>query len=540
MCAESNCMTALLTMTITRLILNQLLAAGKLAGQRNLSAEDRNGDNRLAYAGAKLTFVGNAERDPGRPLGERFSTEVDVPDENYTPVQSPDDNEMDELGCQCADIGLGIDLVNWSSSLGAIAALCPLADRSGAPAPSCGDMLQELTSRAPWKCVFGAELRLRVSPGFSAETTPLGGPGYSVNEQLWRAGCFSPMTAVTMDLRVLKNRHKANEETASTFVPGVGDVPLEPVIQTCFAYTTIQYNEDAKEHQIVRRMRIASRQVSFARTVEELFGSVDPEALAVVLFQKLAVSCIDDGPRASAKLAVEWLGAFLRSVYKSAEEEFERPEASSRYIVASDRLLDMEDGTLSSEEILLAAGHERLRPVALMVYLLLQTDPLRLSSGLSVDERYSSISQMIAMPPNILTRAIAPRLQLWSPTKILLEVLELRSDAVQSALLENTDGTVLLLDTPNEIVVMDARFIISDKAQGKVEIGHDLKLAVEDAAQSYRVRPSITFEVDQRATSGEFTLLRLLDCLIEDTSNTAMGYSTFSAFKTAMASEIEQ
>jgi hypothetical protein len=232
------------------------------------------------------------------------------------------------------------------------------------------------------------------------------------------------------------------------------------------------------------------------------------------------------------------------------------------------------EGELSAEDVLLAQGHERLRPLVLMVYLLLQSDPLRLSAGSyrpSHDFRSAALSQMTSMTPSALTRCIAPRLQLWESgediREPIWEVLDLRSDAVQTAILECTSthrssrkgssGLILFLDTPEQIVVMDARSVIqaADDTDGsprmrsngtskyqsslseRLVMGVGLRTAVEDAACSYRIRPRIVVEL--QASQGERTLLRLVDHLIEDTAHAASNSENFADWKAKIAREVQ-
>lgn len=545
-----------------------------------------------------------------------------------------------DLGKQCADAAVGVDLLllitvdeDTIPDFG-LALFQPLADRSGAPGPLLFDLSlesddsgsleeeessssrarfrREVLSRTPWQegRVFGAELRIRLSPGFVVDPTMvtavpnvagpqlaplyyeagLVGPASSVGEsaQLWRMGTMDPYTAFTIDLAV---QHRQVQDRF--YVEGFGEVALKPVIQICFAYTTIVKEIDEQGavvcYKTARQMRIASRPVPLAHSVEALYASLDPEALAVVLFHKISLASFQDGLEEASEMARQWLQLLLVCVYRSAQvqlkvqrenEEKGLIEASksdkiNRYFYPGERLLYLE-GELSAEDVLLAQGHERLRPIALMVYLLLQSDPLRFHQGLcrpSLDLRSAALSQMTSMTPGTLTRCIAPRVQLWESGQGVLEpildVIDLRSEAVQSAVLEystnrskkGAPGLILSLDTPEQIVVMDARYVnidfngttnngslSSSHSIAKHErhrarplaVGEGLQQAIEDAANSYRTRPRIVYELDQSETSGERTFLRLVDCLIEDTPNLALGCENFTDWKSKIVHEVKK
>lgn len=555
-------------------ILEHLQTHYRLAGDRTQDPHSTN-----AYAGAKVTAwltscpAHVARRHP--PTADDGEWTPSALSERYQPYQT---EAAATLGRACADAGVGVDIV--LSSLRpeepvdfGLPLFGALAERSGAPAPVVlsdvvEEVVAEVVSRTPWRegCVFAAELRLRLPPGYGVEKSDdgdmteaglVGSASDTGSSQLWRMGTCHPFAAVSVDLAITQR-----SATDVMFVPGFGEVALRPVIQTCVAYTTCLQRDDGS-YVTVRQMRIASRSFPLARTVEGLYAAVDPEVLAVVLFSKLSLASAQDGRIEAALMAKQWTQLLLTSLYRSAEDEFERQKANKergvetmdwegRYFVPSERLLHL-DGELSTSSVLLGAGHERLRRIVLMVYLLLQSDPLRVSSEWSMDERWAMTSLMMSASPSVLTRTIAPRLQLWESggNVPILDVLDLRSEAVQTAILEHSrngnshapPGLILLLDTPREIVAMDARFVNSDskvKSMPGLSAGQSLVQAMEDTATSYRTRPRLVYELDQASTSGEQTLTRLLDCLVEDTENVALGCANFEAFETQLAEQLEK
>lgn len=566
----------------TSWIVNQLNTI-QCAGQRDTTTNDNdNGDSKkptLCYAGAKLTFF-LTQRPHGIPassgttqIAESWGGQVhvEVPGQRFAvngsrtngsstkPINSKLPDEYAELGRQCADAAVGVDLICLPQHDYVDFGLCHfayLSHKSGSPPPvilrNDNSLETHVLARVPWnsQCVFGAELRLRLSPGYTVEPFDdpyseggLFGPASQVGDhQLWRMGSACADASYSIDLNVnnsIQDRYP---------VEGLGQVALKPVIQICFAYTKVVQDKETGDYKTVRQMRIACCPVPLARNLEELYDSLDPEVLAVVLYHKVALASLQDDIVSASQMAQQWLGVLLGAVYRSAEEQFEiqREQDSSgvdndqrERFVARERLLELE-GELSSEDVLLGQGHEQIRPTALMVYLLLQCDPLRMSK-VSMDARYASLLQMASMPPSSLTRCIAPRLQLWGKQDCILDVVDLRSEAVQSAMLECRGGTILFLDTPHEIVVMDARHIISStKAQpGEAKMCLALQSAVKDAAESYGVAPRLVYELDQSRSSGEQTMLRLVDCLIEDSPNAALNFESFGDFKSRVAITIQ-
>jgi hypothetical protein len=512
-----------------------------------------------------------------------------------------------DLGKQCAEAALGVDILLLVDSSSddydddggggdipdfGLSLFSSLADRSGAPGPLLFDLKdpesterleRELMARTPWqdRQVFGAELRLRMSPGFGVETEAveslpnqkgpqlaplyvqagLMGPATAVNDSthLWRMGTCDPFTSFTVDLN-LKTRTVQDRFP----VDGFGEVAMKPVMQTCFAYTTVVKDVDGQYHT-VRQMRISSFPVPLAHSVEMLYSSLDPEALAVVLFHKLALAAFQDGIKESSVIAENWLQSLLVCAYRSAEtqdivqtEQEEKGIAGDAHFLANERLLDRE-GELSAEEVLLAQGHSRLRTVTLMTYLLVQCDALRQSGGIyqpSMDLRCAALTQMLSMTPTNLTRCIAPRLQLWAGQRDdddeydekddcpILDIIDLRTEAVQLAVLEyaESDDLILFLDSPNQLAVMDARYInasASSIADPHLQVSRGLEQTIAEARQSYRTQPSVAYELGQAQTSGEKTFLRLLDALIEDAPSPS-GHESFYQWRSSIASLVHE
>lgn len=479
---------------------------------------------------------------------------------------------VEELGRECAGAALGVDLlclVDCGDEATPIPdfGLCVyggLSLKSGAPGPVFVDLRKhqsllrsEIASRTPWHAtlVFGGELRLRLSPGFTVDESPIErdpkslgpqlaplhadrgllGPGASVDESshLWRMGVCDEFTTATFDLSVQRPQTQA-------VIDGLGEVSLKQVIQVCFAYTAVLRN-DAGKYETVRQMRIQSCPVTLARNSESVYSSLDPEALAVVLFHKLALSSFQDGLLEIPGIAEEWLQSTLVSVYRSAERESAVRTSDPRLanglssagnaFFSHERLLSRE-GDFSPEHVLLAQGHDRLRSVPLMVYLLMQCDAFRSTAGCSLDLRYAALCQIMSMTPNTLTRCIAPRIQLWSSAKNeiepILDVVDLRAEAITNAAKEfSSHDLVFFIDTPYLVAAIDGQYWSTEatmnlgspnggSASLPLVVSRSLKQAISEAAQSYRTPPMVTFELDFTPANPSRGTGLIADVLVED------------------------
>ncbi len=500
-----------------------------------------------------------------------------------------------DLGKQCASASMGVDLLLCQETAECAVAIALLSNSGcphgpvNIPIHSNGEvdksyMTSHLHQIAPWKCVFGAELRVRLSPGFIVDSEPVVAhtkqhqprPQLSLlysqggmigpicpeedSSQLWRMGVCDSHTNLAVDLTLEKSSVQQR-----MLVSGFGQVQLKPVLQTCFAYTTIVKDAATGEHFTVRRMRISSRRMPLAYNVEDLYDSLDPEALAVVLFHKLVLASMQDESEDHFTLAEQWLQSLLVCAYQSAEEqaivEQEQKEknveaAGAGYFHAAERLLDRAGG-LNPKDVLLGQGHAKLALTPLMVFLLTQCDALR-SFPTRLDYRLQTLCQMSNMVPSVLARAIAPRLQLWeSSPKVpstkpgsheledepIMDVMDLSSTAVQEAVMEYDQTSkrplLLFLDAPDQILVLHAAHIVTTRSPEPAHISPALAVAIKDAASSYRVSPPIFYELSPPGKDASPVLLRLVDVLMED-APTTNGDDHFAQWRSRIAEAVER
>lgn len=478
------------------------------------------------------------------------------------------------LGQQFAEAAFGVDILvlqhHTTQSVG-IPLLQPLCEPTGAPGPLIFDLTQsnaedalrkELWHRRPQN--FGGLLRVRLSPGFKLDASPLQGtsrshlelvntqvrkglmgPATSTNEDsLWLVGSCDAHQSVTLDFQV------TNKIQRSAFVDGMGDVALKPCLQVCFAYTTVvaASEENPDDFITVRRMRICTLRLPMSDDVESLYAALDPEALSVVLFHKFATSIFTEGVRATQDIGRDWLKFILVCTYRSAEAALKRQESNAALGVASEsmfypaeRLMNGE-GALSRDDILLGQGHDILRLLPLQVWCLLQCDAMRPSSGTyrpTLDARAAALMQMTSMSPLVLSRCLCPHLELWQSGNDVEEAISttmgLSRDAITAQVLEHQQADpnlILFVDSPFGILVCDSHHVRATEGTDVV-VGEALQTAVQQAVESYPTPPPVTWVLDRNAQVGDLWE----NFLVED-ARTFDAQQNFEEWKTELAASI--
>lgn len=484
--------------------------------------------------------------------------------------------DFQRLGQKFAEAAFGVDILVLKQTqpqqhIG-LALLKPLCEATGAPGPLIFDSTKpniehilhnEIWSRRPVN--FGGLLRVRLSPGFKVDTSPvegatkshlelaymhvrkgLMGPATATKEEsLWQVGCCDAHQTMTLDLQV------TNKIKRFAFVDGLGEVALKPCLQVCFAYTTVVPSEENPDEFVtVRRMRICTLHLPMVNDVESLFAALDPEALAVVLFHKFALSALTEGITETQEICRSWLKFILVCTYRSAEEASKRQKSKAaqgldtdEMFYPSERLLTAES-SLARDDILLGQGHDILRLLPLLVWCMLQCDAMRPSSDTykpTLDSRSAALMQMSSMSPLVLARCIAPRLELWESgnetEEPILTTMGLSFDDVKSQLLEYQQADpnlILFLDSPFGIVVCDSRHVQAvDGLSNPVVVGEALQRAVQHAVDSYRSPPPVTWALDTKVPVGHVWN----DFMVED-ALTATLRQNFVEWKRDLAASI--
>jgi len=468
---------------------------------------------------------------------------------------------------------------------------------------------ENLLARTPWQSgmVFGAQMRLRLSPGFQLETTAierepntelqlapflstggLVGPAIALGRRddedgnggdqkgaaadeddddddgLWVMGTCDPHTSFAIDLETTTTTTdggKDDELPDSCEMEGFGIVALKPVMQTCTLFTCIETDASendgkngtntntntAPNYYTVCKMRVSSVSLEFADDVESIYDAVDPEALAVILYHKIALDAYMTGLVEAQATAEIFLKSLMGCVYKSAQEEqakidelmeleLEEEERDdddndndeddsiaimNPNFVACERLLEEEGGDLEEPDVLLGQGHFKMNIVPLLVYAIMQSDALRPCGGSfqpSMDARLCAMTQMASMTPKTLAKTFAPSLSLWSLTddEPILESLPLSRDGILSALEDyfgggetnahNEENTILLLESSQRVILFRSDDL-GDKRGGRggsgsvgdkkkqpppprpITIGSELGSAILTALTGFRTAP---------------------------------------------------
>lgn len=520
----------------------------------------------------------------------------DMDPNHYHSMQQQEQQQLLLIGKDCVHLAVGVDIISvvpqeHNSNASTVPAtpdqiawaaqLAPLAWTSGAPSPTvCPSryVSSELEARSPWKHCYAAEMRLRAT-GMHVQKTAVptktrkmynshnkktndnpcfwytqGLSGQAVPSehasQLWKIGCCDEYSTFTIDFQL-----DAKELQTSVFISNEeGEVMIRPCIQACFAYTTVEVHPDDGQWYTVRRMRVSNLSIPFASSPEKLYNSLDPEALAMVLFQKLAIEYFSVGVAGESPVtaAEEWLLSFLIGVYASAEEQEEiENEHREKGLPPSDGFYPQErllgrNGDLQSEDILLAQGHERLCTVPLMVFLILQSDALRNQKWSSYQERMLAFLQLASSPLRNFARSIAPRLQLWPASddgdeEPILDVMDLRMDAIERSVTEYDGCNLLFVDYPGKIVVMNADFVSHYEDEdthhgGRRVLGKGLRQAISASVDSYRTSPILFKFIAESDKESALSILRSV-CR-EDLPLSASGPANFDEWKKAVAGNV--
>ena len=229
-----------------------------------------------------------------------------------------------------------------------------------------------------------------------------------------------------------------------------------------------------------------------------------------ILFHRLCDISFNQGLREAQVFGRQWLLSALVILYRSVN-------------LNRDSLPDLRN----HEERERLLGNQSL---PLLVFCLMQCDALRQSDAHyhpSLDSRASASSNMFNMPPSVLARCIAPRLELWYLGFQSKEFAVESIDMCLSSLVSSTGelgrgqglGTpIVFLDSPNQIY-LNTFSVQSKKSLKPIPEFQQKRIyeAINEAVNSYRVPPPVDISFD--IADAWLSSPHIVDSLIEDSHN---------------------
>lgn len=252
------------------------------------------------------------------------------------------------------------------------------------------------------------------------------------------------------------------------------------------------------------------------------------------MFHKFQHYSLQHGFLSLHEYASNWILNVLLCCYKSAQKQQERVNKYGHGIIrgdffAADRILGIQGSTMSKKEVLLAQGHEELQSLPLLVFSLIQCDPLRPNDrdfNPSLDARSAASANMSNMTPDVIARCIAPRIELWSSdVEGISYGVGMNTGDIHNTILSHfeTHSTnefpILFVDTPSNIILDDCQNFGGQKCHTDTKM-EDLPPALNqakfDALKSYRVTPPVYSSFSKHDSPATPVSDRLADCLVED------------------------
>ncbi|PSR89853.1 Sec23/Sec24, trunk domain protein [Actinidia chinensis var. chinensis] len=177
-----------------------------------------------------------------------------------------------------------------------------------------------------------------------------------------------------------------------------------PMLQIAFQYTVVVPPEELSnsgpsspsrsKHSLKRRLRIRTLQFGTAHNINELFDTVDPEAVLSILVHKVISASLEQGVREGRMLLHDWL-VILIAQYNDAC-----------------KLVQYDHGNLTTARIDVTFSQcPQLQPFPRLVFALLRNPLLRFhEEGVHPDYRIYLQCLFSALEPSSLNRAVYPLL----------------------------------------------------------------------------------------------------------------------------------
>ncbi|KAL7202280.1 hypothetical protein ACSBR1_033867 [Camellia fascicularis] len=329
-----------------------------------------------------------------RRYGEQYASKGEDADRALLPEQTP---FYKDLAAVAAQSGVCVDIFAVTNEYTDLASLKFLSIESGGSlflysntddSTLPQDMYRMLSRPYAFNCI----LRLRASSEFKT--------GHSY-------GHFFPDPQYENVQHIICCDSYATYAYDFDFVSDVGfsrHTAEPPMLQIAFQYTVVVPPEELSnsepsstsrnKYSLKRRIRIRTLQFGTARNINELYDSVDPEAILSILVHKVISASLEKGVREGRMLLHDWL-VILTAQYNDAC-----------------KVVQYEHGNSTTSHIDVAFSQcPQLQPLPRLVFALLRNPLLRFhEEGVHPDYRIYLQCLFSALEPSYLHRAIYPLL----------------------------------------------------------------------------------------------------------------------------------
>ncbi|XP_010542560.1 PREDICTED: protein transport protein SEC24-like isoform X2 [Tarenaya hassleriana] len=336
---------------------------------------------------------GRGQLDTGR-YGEQYASKRVDADRALLPEQTPFYKDLATVAVQS---GVCVDIFAVTNEYTDLASLKFLSIESGGSlflysstddSTLPQDMFRMLSRPYAFNCV----LRLRASTEFQ--------PGHSY-------GHFFPDPQYANVQHIICCDSYATYAYDFDFANNTGfsrDSGEQPVVQIAFQYTVMEQSNSemvssSSNHTLKRRLRIRTVQFGTARNINELYDSVDPEVVLLLLVHKVILASLDQGVREGRALLHDWL-VLLTAQYNDAFKLAQYKNRSS---------------TMTSQIDVSFSQCPQLQPMPRLVFALLRNPLLRFhEEGVHPDFRIYLQCLFSGLEPSSLHRAIYPALMSYT------------------------------------------------------------------------------------------------------------------------------
>lgn len=368
-----------------------------------------------------------------RRYGEQYASKGEDADRALLPEQTPFYKDLAAVAVQA---GVCVDIFAITNEYTDLASLKFLSIESGGSlflysSTDDSTLPQDIYRMLSRPYAFNCILRLRTSSEFK--------PGHSY-------GHFFPDPQYENVQHIICCDSYATYAYDFDFANAAGfarHTSEQPMLQIAFQYTVVVPPEELSsaglgsvsrgKHSLKRRLRIRTLQFAAAQNINELYDSVDPEAVLSVLVHKVILASLEQGVREGRMLLHDWL-VILAAQYNEAFKLVQHNNGNS---VTSQ--IDVEFKQCP-----------QLQHLPHLVFALLRNPLLRLhEEGVHPDYRIYLQCLFSALEPSSLQRAVYPLLTSYSTP----EKQAFPRHSLSRAALITSGSPIFLVDAFTTIIV---------------------------------------------------------------------------------------